>query len=136
VTDSTSSPGSISLSDSESESERDDSDEEGDEESPLPAKRPSDSLGAVEYDVIKAVWHPSSKYLANDDLFAQISEFSELFWKLRDDWKKSNDNLKAAVEKKSSQADSFKRDVSKHRHILEVAINTAVKHGHPELLQT
>jgi hypothetical protein len=135
-TNSTSPPGSVSLSDSDSESEHESSDEEDDEESPLPAKRPNDPSGALNYDVIQAVWRPSSRYLANDDLFARISEFSELFWKVRDDWKKSNDTLKSAVEKKSSQIDSFKHNVSKQRQILEVALNAALKHGHPEILQT
>jgi hypothetical protein len=128
---------SSSDSDSDSESDADSSsDEEEIEESPLAATRPTNPLQAVEYDVIETVWHPKSKYLKDDTLLTQIGQFAELFWKLRDDWKKANESVKHAVESKSAQVDSLKKAVTAQRNILAIAVNTAIKHGHPEVLQT
>jgi hypothetical protein len=123
------------VSESGPESESDYSDEEVEEQSPLPNTRPADPVKALDYDVIKAVWHPRLKYIQNDVLAARLTQFSELFLNLRDQWKKANELVKQAVEaKQNSQLPGLKSKVSKQRQLIESTINSAIKFGHPEIL--
>jgi hypothetical protein len=118
----------------ESESDYSD-DEEVIETSPLPAVRPADPVRALEYDVIKAVWHPRSKYIENSILASHITQFSELLLNLRDQWKKANELVKQALEaKQNSQLPGLKSKVTKQRQLIESTLNTAMKHGHSEIL--
>jgi hypothetical protein len=85
--------------------------------------------------VIKAVWHPRSKYIENDILVSRITQFSDLFLNLRDQWKKANELVKQAVEaKQNNQLPGLRSKVSKQRLLIESTLNTAIKFGHPEIL--
>jgi hypothetical protein len=85
--------------------------------------------------VIKAVWHARSKYIENDILISRITQFSELFLSLRDQWKRANELVKQAVEaKQTSQLPGLRSKVSKQRLLIESTINNAIKFGHPEIL--
>jgi hypothetical protein len=126
----------ISSSEDESEDESDESEDELEieEKAPIPASRPTDPVKGAEYDVIKAVWHSRSMYIENDVLLQRIAQFSELFIKLRDRWKFSNDALKIAKEKGQSDQASLTNKVNQNRGILEVALRAAVLHGHPHII--
>jgi hypothetical protein len=123
---------SDSSSDSETESESESEEEE--EQAPLPAQRPTEPLKAVEYDTIRAVWYSRYKYIEDAELFSKATQFTELFLKLRDDWKKANELLKSATESKSPSVEKLKSNVTLLRAVMERAINTALKHGHPDVL--
>ena len=116
--------------------EESDSDIEIEEAPPLPKSRPTDPVKAAEYDVIKAVWHSRSTYIKDELLATRVAQFSELFFKLRDRWKVSNEALKQATEsKQAEQASSLKSKVKQNRGIVEMAIKAAVQYGHPHILE-
>jgi hypothetical protein len=124
----------ITSSEDESSESDDESDDELEieEKAPIPASRPTDPVKGAEYDVIKAVWHSRAIYLENEVLLQRIAQFSELFYKLRDRWKFSNDALKEAKTEKEQS--SLKPKVTQNRLILDVALKAAVRHGHPHIL--
>jgi hypothetical protein len=134
----------ISPSDSESDHESpdeegedsDDAAEEGNEQSPLPLERPTDPLKAMEYDMIKALWYSSTEYPPDHVLISSMEEFSRLFFKLRDDWKKSVESWKAALENKNPRAEvaALKAAIVKQRELIDVAVNAAVQYGSPAIL--
>jgi hypothetical protein len=119
--------------DSSSEQSDDDDDEDA-EPSPLPATRPTDPVGAAEFDVIQAVWHPHYAYVENDILVARITQFSELFIKYRDAWRKANEALKKASEERPATTASATSNALIQRQIMERALTSAVRHGHAEIL--
>jgi hypothetical protein len=130
------SPSPSSQTDSsDEESGDDDSDDE--DQSPLPPSRPADPVRALEYDVIKSVWYPPrAKTMQGDVLGSRITQFSDLFLNLRDQWKKANELVKQAVEaKQNSQLPGLKSKVSKQRQLIESTLNIAIKHGHPQILK-
>jgi hypothetical protein len=130
------SPSSYVESDDSTDSETDYSDDDEEEEVfPLPAAKPADPVKLNDYNVTKAVWHPRSKFIQDDVLIARISTFSELFLQLRDQWKKANELVKQATEsKQNSQLPGLKSKTQKQRFTLESTLLTAMKYGHPDIL--
>lgn len=130
------SPSPSSHTESSSEESGDDESDYEEDQSPLPASRPADPVRALEYDVIKSVWHPHSKSIQLDVLGSRITQFSDLFLNLRDQWKKANELVKQAVEaKQNSQLPGLKSKVSKQRQLIESTINNAIKYGHRDILK-
>jgi len=106
------------------------------EKAPLPRSRPTDPIKGAEYDVIKAVWHSRSTYMQDSLLGTRVAQFSDLFYKLRDRWKVSNDALKKAEDdKQAEKVVTLKSKVKQNRLILETAIRAAIKHGHPHIME-
>ena len=133
---------SSSRSDSDSSSEDSDYDSESDDEkeanmesSPLPSVRPEDSVKAVEYDIIKIVWHRSRSNLSGPAIRAALGEYWDLIKGIRDQWKADLKALEEAEEKKDQyRIKQSKRRAAEQRQMLEVAIGATVQHGHPDII--
>ena len=122
---------SDSGSDYESEVE-----EEVPEPSPLPASRPSDSLQAVRYDTMKAAWLPRNVPAQADQIRSSLKSFWEVVKTIRDRWKSDNDAVKRASEaKKESEIPLLKGRVKSQRNMMEMALRTALEHGHPDIVR-
>ena len=118
-------------SDYDSESE-----EEMPEPSPLPTSRPSEALQAVRYDTIKAVWLPRNVYAQAEQIRAGLKDFWEVVKTIRDRWKSDNEAVKKAVEtKKESELPLLKQRVKNQRNMMEMALRSALEHGHPDIIR-
>ena len=119
------------VSEYESESE-----EEMPEPSPLPTSRPSEPLQAVRYDTIKAVWLPRNVYAQAQQIRAGLKDFWEVVKTIRDRWKSDNEAVKKAVEaKKESELPTLKQRVKNQRDMMEMALRSALEHGHPDIIR-
>ncbi|KAB8342878.1 hypothetical protein FH972_022475 [Carpinus fangiana] len=122
-----------SSSDEESEYE---SSEEEEEPSPLPPRRPDTSTGAIEYDSIKALWRPRSKIVSSTEIRSGLTSFWETIKTIRERWNSDRTAVKEAEEtKKVNELPMLKERVAKQREMLEIALTTAVKHGHPDIVK-
>ncbi|KAF2812124.1 uncharacterized protein BDZ99DRAFT_474354 [Mytilinidion resinicola] len=128
------------YSDSASETESSDdsdysSDEETPEPSPLPDKRPEEPKAAVEYDVTEAVWLPPKSSARPEQIRTALVNFWEVVRTIRDRWRLDNAAVKQAEEKKRvSELPMLKSRVGSQQAMMEVALKTALEHGHPDIV--
>jgi len=110
--------------------------EEVPEPSPLPASRPPEPLQAVRYDTMKAVWLPRNIPAQADQIRSSLKDFWEVVKTIRDRWKSDNDAVKRAMEaKKESEIALLKDRVKSQRSMMEMALRTALEHGHPDIVR-
>ncbi|EME82654.1 uncharacterized protein MYCFIDRAFT_80286 [Pseudocercospora fijiensis CIRAD86] len=106
-----------------------------DEDSPLPAKKPDDPKGGVEYDVIKAVYRSKKKSLDAATIGACLGELWEVVKTIRDRWKADaaavND---AETKKKAGELPLLKSRVKDQREMMETAFKAVLKHGHRDVI--
>lgn len=128
-------------SESESEFESDNvslySDEEDDVAgAPLPAKKPEDAKGAVEYDTIKALWRNKRKTTDATSIRKGLGDFWEILKTIRDRWKTDIKAVEEAEEKKRvGDLALLKSRVKDQRDMLEVAFRAALKHGFRSIIE-
>ncbi|KAF2458487.1 hypothetical protein BDY21DRAFT_362739 [Lineolata rhizophorae] len=124
---------------SSDESEYESSDSELDivETSPLPATRPKDPAQAVRYDTIKAVWRPRKKPAEAPQIRIALKEFWEVVRTIRDRWRSDTAAAKEAEEAKKPKGDvdTLKSRVQLQRALMEMALKTALEHGHPDIIE-
>lgn len=125
-----------SSSDDDSEYESSDDELEITEPSPLPASRPQEPLQAVRYDVIKALWLPHKKAAEAEQIRNALKDFWEVVRTIRDRWKSDTADLKQAEEgKKESEIPRLKSRVKAQRDMIQIALKTAIEHGHPDIIR-
>ena len=124
-----------SSGDSDYDSESEDEKETDMEPSPLPQVRPEDSVKAVEYDIIKIVWHRSKSNLSGPAIRTALGEYWDLIKGIRDQWRADLQALAEAEEKKDQyRIKQSKRRALEQRQMLEVAIAATVQHGHQDVV--
>jgi hypothetical protein len=134
--DSPISPSSDSDSSDYSSDDSENSDAEVAEPSPLPAIRPQAPIEAVRYDTMKSVWLPRNVYAESESIRAGLKDFWEVVKTIRDRWKMDSDAVKQAAEaKKDSELPLLRERVDKQRDMIEAALNTAIEHGHHDVLR-
>ncbi|KAI9719046.1 MAG: hypothetical protein M1812_003676 [Candelaria pacifica] len=129
---------SSSESDAEDDSEYSSSDEEGleiEEPSPLPAIRPTDPVGIVRYDTIKALYLPNPQ-ASSDQIKKGLIDYGGILRPIRESIKAGTDALKSAEDmKNNSLIPNIKTQLLEARGRLEAALETAVVTGHKDILE-
>ncbi|KAI7973843.1 hypothetical protein EIK77_001042 [Talaromyces pinophilus] len=124
---------------SESVSDTSDSElevEEPDEPSPLPAVRPTDSEGAVQYDTIKAIWSPRNKYPSVEKIKNALVAFKDVVKTVRDEWKSLSQAMKDAENQNNNdKASELRNKVVQQRKLINAVITTAIDKGHPVIVE-
>lgn len=126
-------------SDESSSSDDDDSDytsDEATESAPLPAKRPTDSKAATEYDTIKALWRSRRRGTSSESIRKGLVEFWEAVKNIRDIWKADTAAVEEAKKKgQKGQLNLLNSRVKDQRDMMEVAFKAALKHGHRNIIE-
>ncbi|KAF4534736.1 Zinc finger CCCH-type protein [Lasiodiplodia theobromae] len=130
----------ISDSSSETETSEDDSDyessdDETPEPSPLPSTRPVEALPAMRYDTIKATWRPRNLPVTADEIRAALKDYWDILQAVRNRWKEDSAALKQAQEKNSRDIELLKGRVKDQRSLMEMALKSALEHGHPDVIR-
>ena len=131
---------SESSSETETSEDESDYDSSGDElevieNPPLPPTRPPSAKDAVRYDTIKAVWLPRSRPTQGDQIRNALGAFWEVAKTIRDRWKSDGEAVKKAEEtKKVKEIPMLRERVIAQREMMEIAIQAAAEHGHPEIV--
>jgi hypothetical protein len=125
-----------SQSTPEPSSSEDESSDDEMEPPPYPEVRSNDPVKAAGEDAARALWHPkSSPYLEDEVLRQSMAKFSEIFGNLRETWRTSTQELKAATESKNTaQVSSLKKQLEDQRQISQATLESALEHGHPDVL--
>lgn len=124
-------------SEPETEAETEDYSEESDEESqepeisPLPSEKPTDLVGAVRYDTIKALWRPRNQDLFKEQIKEALSNFSQIATVFRDEWGAIG---KDEAEKQATP-ESAKARYAEQRKRLESSLAAALEHGHEFIVE-
>lgn len=127
---------SQSASESSSDESEYESSEDEVEAAPLPPTRPDTYSGATEYDAIKALWRPRSRALPVVEIREGLKSFWEVVQTIREHWNTDRAAVKQAEEaKKTSELPMLKERVTTQRGMLQIALSTAVKHGHPDIVK-
>ncbi|MCJ1475153.1 hypothetical protein MMC13_003813 [Lambiella insularis] len=132
---------SASASESGSEDDSEYSSESGDqaeadEPSPLPLSRPIDSAKALEYDVVKTVWHKRNARVVPSAIRTALANYLTIIKGVRDDWKAEMAALAQAEEKKNeAQIQRCKNRVVEQRSMLETAFRLTLQHGHRDIIE-
>lgn len=106
------------------------------EPSPLAPTRPSEPLQAVRYDTMKAVWLPSNVPAQAEQIRSGLKDLWEVVKTIRDRWKSDSDAVKKATEaKKDSEIPLLKDRVKSQRNMMEMALRSALEHGHPDIVR-
>jgi len=93
-------------------------------------------MEAVKYDTTKAVWLPRNVYAQVESIRTGLKEFWEVVKTIRDRWKTDSDVVKTAAEaKKDSELPLLRERVDNQREMMEVALMTAIEHGHHDVLR-
>ena len=128
-----------SSSSEESSDDDDDSSYTSDEDlegSPLPNKRPDGLKEGIEYDAIKALWHPKRKSPSGDDIKKALIAFWEVVKTIRDRWKSDAAAVTQAEEKgRKGELPLLKSRVKDGRDMVETAFKAALKHGHRGIVE-
>ena len=120
-----------SETDSDNYSTSDESDLEiVDEISPLPAGKPEDPAGAIEYETIRSVWRPARRILSADEIRRSLADFWGVIKPIREEWLALD---KQATEKKGDAVFRKKR-IIQLRDLLGAIVRTAIKHGHWDVI--
>ncbi|KXT02996.1 hypothetical protein AC578_643 [Pseudocercospora eumusae] len=122
----------------DSSSDDDDSEytDDEDEDSPLPAKKPDDPKGGVEYDVIKAVYRSKKRSLDAATIGACLTELWEVVKTIRDRWKADAAAVTdAETKKKAGELPLLKSRVKDQRDMMETAFKAVLKHGHRDVIE-
>lgn len=128
--------GVSSSEDYSDSSDSDSSDDDAVEESPLPKTRPDRPVEAVRYDTINAVWLPRRSTVQASQIRNALTQFWEVIRTIRDRWKADSAIVKEAEEaKKASELPLLKERVRSQREMMEMALKTAIEHGHPEVIR-
>lgn len=110
--------------------------EEPDEPSPLPAVRPADDEGAIQYDTIKAVWSPRNKYPSVDKIKNALVAFKDVVKAVRDEWKSLSQSMKDAENQNNNEkALELKNKVAHQRKLINTVISTTIEKGHPVIVE-
>jgi hypothetical protein len=110
--------------------------EEPDEPSPLPAVRPTDPEGAVQYDTIKAIWSPRNKYPSVDKIKNALVAFKDVVKAVRDEWKSLSQAMKDAENQNNNdKASELRNKVVQQRKLINAVITTAIDKGHPVIVE-
>ncbi len=129
---------SSSESDAEDDSEYSSSDEEGleiEEPSPLPATKPTDPVGIVRYDTIKALYLPTPQ-ASSDQIKKGLIDYGAILKPIRESIKAGSDALKSAEDAKNTALiPGIKSRLVDARSKLEAALETAVGTGHQDILE-
>ncbi|KAF2468607.1 uncharacterized protein BDR25DRAFT_56118 [Lindgomyces ingoldianus] len=126
---------SDSVSDSDDDSSDYSSDDDEEETSPLPAARPDGPAEAVRYDVIKAIWLPRKSKPSSEKIKAGLHQFWEVLATIQKRWRVDSKAVSEAEEqKKTKELPVLKSRVTSQRDLLEAALQTALSHGHPDIL--
>lgn len=110
--------------------------EEPDEPSPLPAVRPTDPEGAVQYDTIKAIWSPRNKYPNVEKIKNALVAFKDVVKTVRDEWKSLSQAMKDAENQNNNdKASELRNKVVQQRKLINAVITTAIDKGHPVIVE-
>jgi hypothetical protein len=127
------------TSDDSSEYESDSEYESEEEEvCPNPSARPDEPLGATRFDTIEAVWQPGVLRYRPLEV-ARIRDGVKGFWEvvrtIRDRWKSDSQDLKEAESaKKVKDIPLFKSRVKTQLAMMQVSLEAAWEHGHPDIV--
>lgn len=98
---------------------------------PLPSEKPTDRIGAIRYDTIKALWRPRYQSLPKEQSKEALSDFSQIATTFRDEWGAVG---KDETEKKGTP-ESIKARYAEQREILESSLLAALEHGHEFIVE-
>ena len=132
------SPSSDEESPSSEEGSDDDSEYDGAEPaqiSPLPASRPQEPDKALEYDVIKVLWHKRRTQLTGSTIRGALGAYWSLIKPVRDAWKTEYSAISEAEAKNDKlKVEQHKLLANHHRKILEAGIQATAEHGHQDIV--
>lgn len=110
--------------------------EEPDEPSPLPAVRPADPEGAVQYDTIEAIWSPRNKYPSVLKIKNALVAFKDIVKTVRDEWKSLSQAMKDAENQNNNdKASELRNKVIQQRKLINAVITAAMDKGHPVIVE-
>ena len=119
--------------DSDNESEYDDV--ERIEISPLPSSRPKDTSKAMEYDVIKILWHKRRAQLSGSTIRDALGLYWNLIKPVREAWKTEYSAFEAAEAKNDKTKVEHHRTLGDgYRKILDAGIQATAEHGHSDIV--
>ena len=134
--ESSSDSASESGSDEESDYESD-SDEQPEADLPdlLRSARPTDSVKAIEYDVVETVWRQPNRRVEPEDIRSALGRYEKLIKELRDKWKQE-ENAVAQAEEKKDQAlvEKSKGRAAARLKVLENACRLTEQYGHQDIV--
>ena len=126
---------STSASDSSSDSPSSDSEDDEDEKIPLPPTKPTKPADVVEYDTIKSLWLSPNRPLSEDQIKTSLSQFYAVITTIKNRWISDIDAVKKAEATRNvNDVPVLKERVSSQRDMLRVALETALRYGHKDIL--
>ncbi|MCJ1282706.1 hypothetical protein MMC26_002031 [Xylographa opegraphella] len=134
--ESSSDSASESGSDEESDYESD-SDEQPETDIPdiLQSARPTDSMKAIEYDVVETVWRQPNQRVGPEDIRSALGRYEKLIKELRDKWKQEENAVTQAEEKKDQAlVDKCKARAAARLKVLENACRLTEQYGHQDIV--
>ena len=106
------------------------------EASPIPPVRPTDPIGAAEYDTMQAVWSPRNKRVSAEKVKSGLMQFKDIIKALRDLWKEQSQDMKTAENNGDDQkAVKLKEGVVLQRQTMNKIVTTAMESGHPMIVE-
>ena len=128
-----------STSESSSEESGDDSsseESEAEEPSPLPQTRPTDDKGALEYDVVKAIWARRDTMLPTTVVKSALSRYLEIVKPIREAYRASNIPSNSSEGANPSVAmEANKAKAADTRQAMLQVLRLTLKHGHPDIVE-
>ena len=140
LTDSPSARSPVTETSSESDSS-DASDDSEDgleilEPSPFPKVRPDGPLEATWWDSGTSVWRARQLTLTDSDVHDGLRGFWEVVKTIKERWSTDKEAVKKAQESnKESELPLLRHRVKNQRDMVEMAFQTAVKYGHPNIVK-
>ena len=124
------SPGADPSDDSDGESSGVSSEDDQPEPFPLPLPRPSDPIGALRHDTVKALWRPKNTSISRTSIATSFADFSALVKTLKDRW----DEIGRADTTQTQSAEVIKSRGAHQRRLIATWVSAALEYGHPMTL--
>jgi hypothetical protein len=102
----------------------------------LPLERPDDPEGAIRHDTIKALWLTKLRVPTADEISQSLKSFWDVMSGLRDQITALQTEIKALEGNGTgNELTSRKSKLDKTRSLIDVAVEAALKRGHPQNLE-
>ncbi|MCJ1326469.1 hypothetical protein MMC10_003133 [Thelotrema lepadinum] len=103
--------------------------------SPLPATKPKESDKAMEYEVIKVLWHKRRVQLTGGTIRDALGSYWNLIKPVRDAWKIDYSAISEAEAKNDkAKAEQHRTLANRNRKILEAGFQATAEHGHQDIV--
>ena len=100
---------------------------------PIPSQRPEEPKEAVRYDTIRALWYPMHAPPTTENIRDGLGKYWEVVRTIHDRWKTDSTALRKMDQSDSTALSEQKARIASQRNLIEVALLTAVEHGHKDI---